>query len=164
METNIIWHYTTEAHAMDILRDRVIKVSQYDRRSGIKPAVWFSRQQYWEPTACKMFDAVTNDWLGGQKGMKIQHQYAGIYRFGIRFDPRMLCSWAKYVRSSKMPYEEIRYMEECGRERGGDPSDWFASLTNVRSNYWVAVEKFNGKQYVPVEVPFGMHPYLSNVA
>ena len=150
MEEKMVWHYTTRQQGENIIKDGVIKVSKDDKKAGWKPAVWFSTQQFWEPTACKVIN-VDGSWLSGDEGMKSQHEIVGIYRFGIIFNATNLTTWAKYQYVSKISLQMYRSMEIAGKRGGGNPSDWFAIFHNIPRSQWKKVEAFDGNDWVTLD-------------
>ena len=49
----LIWHYTSLQHGEKIFEEELLRVSEAERKFGLKPAIWFSKNPHWEPTATK---------------------------------------------------------------------------------------------------------------
>lgn len=145
---NLIWHYTTEIHSVKIINDGILKLSHGDKVMGAKPALWFSKNPEWEPTATKL--------AADSKGnifrlSKEQHlEYFGMVRFGIEFDKTFLVSWIKYQFKSKIDIRIYDLLAKVGREQGANPKDWYVSFQGVASNKWVTIEEFDGESWKPI--------------
>ena len=142
----IIWHYTSGEHFKKIVQEKRLKVSESDRRMGIKPAIWFSKNEFWEPTASK---SILKKGRIVQLSMKEQHELLGLVRIGVEF-PNELISWAKFKYVGKINSHLHYLMELAGIQQGANPSDWYCAFRNVPSCEWVKVEKYDGNKWMPV--------------
>ncbi len=145
----IIWHYTTKEKLTAILSDGKLKVSEAEKRLKLrKPALWFSANQVWEPTATKMI----GDGLGNTRQLTIQeqHEMVGLARIGINYSSGYI-TWAKYRHESGLNHSTLDSMEKVGIEKGGNPADWFATFKNVPEEKWVSVQVWNGTDWAEVE-------------
>ncbi|MBK7311199.1 MAG: hypothetical protein IPI93_10500 [Sphingobacteriaceae bacterium] len=122
MET--IYHYTSLIHLEKILQDGYLKVSDADRKFGIKPAIWFSKNTNWEPTATKM---VFNGSEMVELTQEEQQKTIGMVRFGIPFS-NQLVSWRKYGHIGKIAPKLHAALEQIGIEKGARPGQWYCSL------------------------------------
>ena len=59
-----------------------------------------------------------------------------------------MISWAKYKHVGRIKPDLHRVMEEIGIESGARPNHWYCSLTNIPSNEWLKVEKYDGAKWV----------------
>lgn len=146
---NIIWHYTSCVHLEGIIKEQKLKISEADRRFGFKPAVWFSKNQIWEPTASKM---VATE--GGQVvtlSPSEQLKTIGMVRIGIEHTNELV-SWAKYKYVGKIPLPFYESMEQAGKEIGGSPSDWYCLFRNVESSKWITVEQYDGSDWMKISL------------
>jgi len=139
----IIWHYTTIEKLESIMKDELLKVSEVERKFGLKPAVWFSKNDFWEPTATKM--------LSDGRCLSIDEQYEllGMIRIAIEFN-KQLVSWGKYRYESKINPSFHKTMEESGIEKGGNPKDWFCSFNNIQIEKFLDIEQYDGRKWVSI--------------
>jgi hypothetical protein len=144
----IIWHYTTLSHAKRIVADKFLKVSKVEKSLGLKPAIWFSKNHIWEPTATKM----VSDEYGQVRELTIEEQreILGMIRFGIEFDKTKLISWRKYQYQSRIASRLYNAMEEAGIAKGAKSEDWYACFSNIRCDKWLKIEQYDGKQWTEV--------------
>ena len=82
--------------------------------------------------------------------MQTQHEMAGIYRFGVVYNPSIHITWAKYKYVSKIRPEVYSTMENEGVRKGGIPSDWYACFHDIRSHFWNSIEVFDGRKWIPL--------------
>lgn len=143
----IIWHYTTITAADNINVEQIIKVSETERKFGLKPAVWFSKNPDWEPTATKL----VGDNLGNIRLMTKQEQFDnfGLCRIGIKFTDELI-SWAKYKHAGRIAPLKHEQMELDGINRGGNPKDWYASFNNIPAEKWITFDQFDGKKWLSI--------------
>ena len=143
----LIWHYTSLQHGEKIFEEELLRVSEAERKFGLKPALWFSLNSFWEPTATKMI----MDENGQYRQMTLEEQYSelGMIRIGILFT-KELTSWAKYKHASKINPILYNNMEEIGIEKGGNPLDWYCSFKDIPSKNWETVEQFDGDTWVNI--------------
>jgi len=142
-----IYHYTSGQHLTKILESGELRVSEWEIKNRVRPpALWFSLNTIWEPTATKMTS---------KNGMLItltkeeQHRMAGLYRFSIEFKEEKLCSWGRYKHVvSNTPLTMYRQMELSGIQKGANPKDWYASFKNIKLDQCVVLEKWDGKKWV----------------
>jgi hypothetical protein len=148
IEDNLVWHYTTKEHAISIAKMGLLKVTKPPGCPD-KAELWFSKQQFWEPTASKMVnkDGIWAATLGGEFAMNIQVAYSGIYRFGIKYPNSNLMSWSKYKKAGNKTEFEIFLLETTGIEVGSNPKNWLVSLNNISISEVSKIECFNGKTY-----------------
>lgn len=144
---NIIWHYTSCIHLEGIINAQKLKVSEADRRFGFKPAVWFSKNQMWEPTASKM--ATTEEGKIVTLSPSEQLKTIGMVRIGIEHTNELV-SWAKYKHVGKIPLPFYERLEEVGKQKGGKPADWYCLFRNVESYKWVTVEQYVGSEWLKI--------------
>lgn len=139
---DLIWHYTTGQHLTPILGSGELRVSEWEKKNGVKPAaLWLSTNPIWEHTATKLVK---------QHGQIIeitkeeQHVNFGLIRFAIEFKKDQLCTWARYKHKSNTPSEVYKNMERQGIKQGANPLEWFASFKNIPLTECIIIEKWNG--------------------
>ncbi len=146
MKSKFIYHYTHGELLDEILSDGKLRVSEFERINKIKPpALWLSLNPIWENTALKMVDV--NGHLRTLTKSEL-HEKSGLIRFVLEFKKDTLCSWAKYRYKSNTPYEVYENMEKTGIRQGADPKEWYASFVNIPLRKCVALEKWNGKEWI----------------
>lgn len=141
----VIWHYTSGSHLKMILESGELRVSDWERKEGVKPpALWLSLNPIWENTATKMVLA------GGQyRWLTKEEQYLnfGLVRFPIPFQKNALCSWAAYKHKSNTPLNVYWQLEKIGIERGANPSEWYASFKNIPLSECISCETWDGEKW-----------------
>jgi len=140
----IIWHYTTGLHIEKIIQEKRLRVSEVERMVGLKPAVWFSKNQLCEPTALKFICIGSNPPV--TETMKVQAETIGLLRIGIEFTNE-LTTWAKYKHVSKITQPLYNELEQSGIANGADPNEWFCSFKNIPSSKWITIERFNDNKW-----------------
>ena len=141
---NLIWHYTSNFHLEKILKSQTLKVSEAERLYGLKPAVWFSKNSIWEPTATKMiFNGIKVILLTPEEQLSM----IGMMRIAIEYNSSLI-SWAKYKYVSKIPISLYNDMEKAGKEKGAKPSDWYCSFKNIPSSQWKSIETYDGQNWL----------------
>ncbi len=144
----LVWHYTTQEHAVSIVNDGLLKPRK-DPSDITKAVLWFSKQQFWEPTASKM---VSSDGLwaadfGVAFAMNIQYPKAGIIRFGIKYPNDILLSWEKYKKETDKSRLQLSILENTAAEVCAKPSDWLVTCNDIPLSIIGRIEKFNGTSY-----------------
>jgi hypothetical protein len=143
-----IWHYTSMEHAKSILKDKMLRISSIEKKWGWKPALWFSRATRWEPTATKMFRFKETNELRLLTEEE-QLELIGMARFGIEFTEQLI-SWNEYKNNSGIPAREHRAMAKVGKEKGAHPNNWYCSFEDIPLNKCVAIEQFDGKEWISI--------------
>lgn len=142
----IIFHYTNLNCVEQIVKDACLKISKADKMFGIKPAIWFSKNKRWEPTATKMaFNGTEIVELTEEE----QLNAFGMIRFGIPFTTELI-SWRKYRHVGKINPLLHTSLERVGKEKGANPDDWYCSLKNIPLSTCVCIEQFDGTEWVNV--------------
>lgn len=146
MEENYLYHYTSVIAIKNIVKDKVLKVSNFGEKVS---SIWFSKNSEWEPTATKR--AKNNLGELFQLTKEQQYEHFGLARVCIKYNIR-LTSWKQYKPLSKLPAIELKEME-----KRGNPDDWYCRLKNVPSSEWESIELWDGMQWIPYEEE---HPIL----
>jgi hypothetical protein len=76
MKRGVVWHYTTGEKLNLIISTRALRPTSAEIADGELPALWFSKEQIWEPTAQKAWRE-----LGGRTvllGMRGTYERAGL--------------------------------------------------------------------------------------
>lgn len=135
----IAWHYTSGQCAIQIVQSEVILPATENVPRGEKPAVWFSLNQSWEPTATKgILDPLT-----GNRRFATMDEMArlagGCYRFGI--EPSRLLCWSALKVKTRMRPKTVRALERVAYEVGGNPSQWMGAIEAVSLRDVVVLQK-----------------------
>lgn len=136
----MLWHYTVRHadHLGSIFRDQAI-------RPNLKrpfPAVWFSADQWFDPSCRKTTAAGTL--------MAVDEALPVAARIGIEHTDALL-SWEDFRRRVpfhfKLTVDDrdeadrlLQATEDAGRAMGSNPDEWFASLEPVPGSVWRAVQ------------------------
>lgn len=125
---SLAWHYTTGSHLQKITAAGWLDPKATVQPKNELPVIWFSKNQYWEPTAQKMgaFDGRLE--LLGMEGT-CERGY-GLVRFG--FPEKKLIPWPKIARRARIVLTEQREMEARGVAQGATPADWMGAVKRVR--------------------------------
>ena len=123
------WHYTSGQCAMQILQSRIILPAYENVPRGERPAVWFSLNKFWEPTASKgILDPITR--VRRFATIDEMERFAGgCYRFGIQ-PARLLC-WTALKGKTRMRPKTVRALERVAYEMGSNPRHWMGTLEAV---------------------------------
>jgi hypothetical protein len=135
----IAWHYTSGRCAIQIVQTEVILPATENVPRGEKPAVWFSLNQSWEPTATKgILDPLT-----GSRRFATMDEMArlagGCYRFGI--DPSRLLCWSALKVKTRMRPKTVRALERVAYKFRSNPSDWMGAMEAVSLRDVVVLQK-----------------------
>lgn len=147
--TLTLWHYTTGQAIHSILTAARIKPTGIGIAPGEKPIVWFSTEQFWEPTVVKGYREPDGKIV--QLGMKgILDRGFGLFRIGVAPSTAPY-RWAELKENSGMPQVHARRLVQLAKQWGANPSRWRGSLETVHSESWTAFEQFDGQQWCPAE-------------
>ncbi len=139
------WHYTTAKSFLSIVRDGFLVPSPlgYGEPDEL-PILWFSMEQFWEPTAQAAI------LLNGEVvplGMdETCRQGGGLVRFGL--SPERLIPWPRLGKLANIPSSLRRALAEAAREQGAVPDYWLGIISGPLPLSEVeAIEAFDGKQW-----------------
>lgn len=127
-QAKMLWHYAPWAYLPRMVESGVLKASNVGA-SGESPLLWFSANQHWEPTACKVTVLKTGALM--RLTFRQQQEAFGCIRFGLlESDPRLL-NWIEACTAAGTLTATRRLLERKGKKQGGDPNDWFATVSNI---------------------------------
>ena len=143
-QRRLLWHYTVGIYLDKILRDGMLlteaKTTAEELFRGQVGALWFSSNELWERTAGK----------GESRTMQENHElYGGLVRFGVEPADDLL-PWAKFRRVNGMSGKMAKGLARTGRAAGACPGEWYVSLKPVPKERWVAIEIWDGGQWITV--------------
>lgn len=137
LTTPRLWHYTIPQYLPPIIEAGGLLPATAGIAEGERPAVWFSANQRWEPTAAKMglrtLDAMTE-------------RFGCMVRFGIAREAAL--PWRRLVPAVGMPESMRKALERAGRTLGASPDSWFGVIGSVPLAD-LAVEIFDGREWEP---------------
>lgn len=131
---SLIWHYTSVENYNQINKDGYLKVFSTDRSYRLKPVIWFTKSSTWDETLAKLDSKSKKD-----------DNTVGYVRIGVESSDT-LSSWYIYKNEHNISSLIYQNIEKSGLNYG-DIKDWFISFENIKSKYWKAVEKFDGKKW-----------------
>ena len=145
----LAWHYTTGrkfkaiAETGALLPTAVGVTSKKER-----PILWFSLEQFWEPTASKA--EMQN---GAMVDLKMEGTYrrgGGLARFGV--SPTKLVPWPRLALKANIPPRVRVSLEQVAREEGSEPQRWLGLINRPLLLQDVeAIEIFDGEKWARIE-------------
>ncbi|WP_409028951.1 hypothetical protein [Gracilimonas sediminicola] len=140
----LVWHYTAKQHLTNITKEELLKVSKVEKELGLKASLWFSRDQYWEPTACKVGFGSFKD---PKESLMYQHTLLGAARIGVNEENFSFIGWDDYCKVSKDDPRVLDAMLKKGIESGAKKDNWLCLFQNIPATKWDSVQIFDGKEW-----------------
>jgi hypothetical protein len=131
---SLLWHYTSVENYEQINKDGYLKVFSTDRSYRLKPVIWFTKSTAWDETLLKL-----------DSKSKLDDKLIGYVRIGVESSDT-LSSWYIYKNEHNISSLIYQNIERTGLNYG-DIKDWYISFDDIKSKYWKAVEKFDGKKW-----------------
>ena len=146
-----IWHYTYTDALLGMLKDGFIRPATGLIGHGERPIVWFSKEQFWEPTVTKGIRLT--DGSIADLGMSELHSNGfGLFRIGV--DPSTApLTWSDIRRESGMEPTTATALSQIARLRGGNPSNWRGTFQPVPISKWEIIECFDGFDWKALDDP-----------
>jgi len=141
----MLWHYTTGEKLIAILEDGLIKPTSCRIDPGERAAVWFSANQWWEPTASKTLEH--NGTLRALSMSETAYCGNGLVRFGVAAETAPV-SWRQFRTLSGISPETYRNLARAGKKHGADPRQWYASFEPVPRDKWLAIEVLQNDKWM----------------
>jgi hypothetical protein len=108
-----------------------------------KPVIWFSSEQFWEPTAQK---TLMSD---PQRALGMQGTYEhgqGLARFGV--SPARLVPWPRLAKLAEIPASHRRGLISAAWKLGAVPERWYGMVDQSMAVDTIdVIEIFDGKQW-----------------
>ena len=123
-----LWHYTTWDRLPHIVESGKLQTTNAGA-SHVKPLLWFSANQGFEPTALKMARLSNGQVI--QLSFRQQLENFGCVRFGLSGGFENCLNWRDACRYDGTSNAERRAMESYGRKIGGNPVHWFAVMEDI---------------------------------
>lgn len=147
----LAWHYTVGVKLNSILADGLLRTTDVLIEQGERPALWFSLNQDWEPTANKLCLTPTGELMPLDRDgtERVGH---GLFRFGV--DPAVtpLMTWRDFTRKRGITSKVVEALEAVGRDQGSDPDDYLVSFVPVGRYQWVTLEVCYRGEWCPVDI------------
>ena len=141
------YHYTTVDRAHLILRSRALLPATANVPHGECPAVWFSTQRTWEPTASK---GLVERSTGYRRTLTFPEMVKlGIARF--RVDVSILLPWRELKAACRMNDVTADALVRAGRKQGANPRDWYGHLGVFPLSNVEVVEHFGPTGWAAME-------------
>ncbi|UOA09186.1 hypothetical protein [Methylobacter sp. S3L5C] len=115
------WHYTTGEKFIKIVESGLLIPTSIGVEHPEKPILWFSSNQYWEPTACKAI--YENNTITTLTMDETKTRGGGLVRFGLPL--KDLHHWNKLIKKSKMSVNVALGLESAGVRQGANPNHWY---------------------------------------
>jgi len=145
----MFWHYTSANNYISIANDGLILPATTYVPVGEKPIVWFSTEQFWEPTSAKAchrpdgtLQLLTLDGMLKRNILPIRigvDSTAAPYR------------WSDLKSLSRMSSETARSLASSAKRMGAHPSRWRGTFEAVCVEKWRTIEYYNGREWAPLE-------------
>ena len=146
-QNSLVWHYTVGCHLPNILKAGVLKVEEWrwERHRQPRLAVWFTRADTWEQTACKGYclGAGNGDVWDIFLDEELTHLFCrGLVRIGVQ--PAVApYTWHDYKRLSGMPNRELKGLYDSTLRMGSRVGSWRLSFDPVPQSKWDKLEYWN---------------------
>lgn len=140
----LCWHYTVGLHIDSIGESQVLRLADRYMLPGERPAVWFSTNPIWEPTANKRHP-------NGSRSLtkeETEDLCDGLFRIGVAIATAPH-DWAEFQQLSGLKEELARGLAASAEAVGAQTQDWRVSFVPVPSSDWVSVERWDGTEWVP---------------
>ena len=143
------WHYTVRQRLDGLLRAGVLPLATAGLPAGERPVVWFSSNQLWEETANQAWQRPDGTINPGNK--EATHLLGGgLARIGV-LPETAPHDWKAFKALSGIKAAKARGMYGAGIGAGARPGEWFVSFEPVPRSQWLAVEVWDGAQWLRLE-------------
>ena len=141
---SILWHYTTVDRLQQILIEGELRPVPLGRK--IKPAVWFTTNPDWEPTANRVWHAPEGTVRRLSKDQTIVLA-GGLARIGVA--PQVASvDWKTYKSTSDIPPKVAKQIYDEAVSIGSRPGNWLASFKGVPRDQWLRIEVWENEAWV----------------
>jgi hypothetical protein len=159
-----VWHYTIFSFIVGIINDgEIIPTGTLSEHIDI-PGVWLSTNPLWEKTVWKALRDIDTGEIIPEMPKDDLIEW-GIIPVRIEIDPMdvPVYSWEDHKRITAMPKVFSEPLEKTGRERGGNPKEWYVSYEGIPSKIWYdPIEIWTGKEWDDIETLFTKDKRRSN--
>jgi len=123
----LAWHYTTGDHFKEIVESGLLMTTSAGCPDNERPIVWFSMNQWFEPTATKM--VFENSRPRSLTMQETKTFFNGLVRFG--YPPLKLIPWHDLPKLAGITRHVKRGLEKAGRLQGATPHHWMGSFQAI---------------------------------
>lgn len=158
----IVYHYSRIKHLAKILESGVLLPATAMVPRNEKPAVWFSINDYWEPSAGMMVladksglvqygdgTATLDPRALRQCSMQECHEKMGLTRFVVD-ETSAPYTWRHHKQYGGISRREAKALYELSIRDSVCVTQWRLSYDPVPASEWLAVEKWDGSKWCPI--------------
>jgi hypothetical protein len=149
-----LWHYTTGENLVQIVTDDAIKPATEHVPKNERPIVWFSLNQWWEPTANKGRRTADGRTVTATM-MEMCELGGGLVRIGVAPETAPY-DWRTLRELSGMSSAMARGLYNAAIKQGARPGEWRGTFESVPQAQWTAVEVLQDGRWVPLEQAMGV--------
>ena len=113
-EKKLVYHYTHLIAGGTIIQDGYLRVSDLEKKQGMRATLWFSKHEIFEPSALKYYQ--DGNGIKSFKSMQEQANTVGCVRFGYDDSDFTLHSWKEYCILVNLSRQERRAMEKTQKK------------------------------------------------
>jgi hypothetical protein len=146
----MIWHYTVDECFVSIMENELIRPATAYVPAGEKPIVWFSTEDFWEPTVTKGFLRADGTIENVRMSGLLERGHL-LFRLGVDSSVAPY-KWSDLRSLSGMSDEIARGLASAARAAGGNPSRWRGTFDAVPMESWETIERFNGIEWVELDL------------
>ena len=152
------YHYTKGCLLPSIVRDGIIKTSQFVLEKNEKPAVWLTKSPLWE-SAFNIGKIISPEKLIPGKlyssdeveSVTVSDDYmkkeVGMCRILIN-ESLPVISWAKFKHVGRISEEWYNALDSHSRSIGCQVDKWICTFNPIPKEYWEGIEMFVDDQWV----------------
>lgn len=137
---DLLWHYTVGTNVDLILACGELRPTSVRIERGEAPALWFSTEPFWEPTATK--GVVTPHGARNATLQEMDVRGGGLYRLGVN-PPVAPHDWKSFVRISGISPGGASRLRKAGKAVGADHYRWFCSFDPVGREHWRCLQRLD---------------------
>ena len=115
-EKKLVYHYTHLIAGETIIQDGYLKVSELEKKQGMRATLWFIKHKIFEPSSLKHYQ--DGNGIKSFKSMQEQANTVGCIRFGYDDSDFTLHSWKEYCILVNLSRQERRVMEKTQKKQG----------------------------------------------
>ncbi|MEW4451827.1 hypothetical protein AB1L30_03990 [Bremerella sp. JC817] len=146
----MFWHYTTGSRIDAIFESGKLAPRSPSWAPGGDPAVWFSTNDVWEPSAnCAFERPSTRHRLLGTKEMT-DLLCDGLFRISVRSSVGVV-TWGQYCHEMNLASRNVEACRRVAAIEGSHPGRWLACLGEVKASEWLSVERWYGHHWGVIE-------------
>jgi hypothetical protein len=141
----MLFHYTTYPSYLSITRDKLILPATAYVPFWEKPIVWFSTEQFFEPTAAKGWKSYHGPTETLALDGLVEHGISPV-RIGVNAAVAPY-RWGELKSLSGMSSTTACALASRARDQGANPSKWYGTFEAVNAEKWQTIEYYNGRTW-----------------